>query len=201
MELRRPGGVLDSRQMKRLVSLFLLAPLCLSLPSCAGAGTGAEMAAGGVATAAAVAVAIPLMPVAAVYNLPGTIRDRRKESEYWTQSDPVIMKRTEKIRARDPKADARRAWKNGTRAYFRGSDTTYMGLPNEKNFDDKKASAFVRTFSSTPFLSSLKKETEDEFPAPPEVHSWSPARKDLRTASETYRAAFNQEMQRLERGR
>jgi hypothetical protein len=88
---------------------------------------------GGVATASALIVALPLIPFALPFSAAEQIKEKKKDEALYEKLDPVYQKRIEMIKARSPKADAGEAWNEKAIAFLpttRGGDN-YWGLETE----------------------------------------------------------------------
>jgi hypothetical protein len=103
---------------KEVLSMLITTALIALVPSCATSKQSAEFRAADIATASALIVALPLIPVALPFHVVRELNETKKEKQLQKVLDPVYESRIKLIQARDPVADAREAWLSGARAFL-----------------------------------------------------------------------------------
>jgi hypothetical protein len=128
---------------KQVLSALITTALIPLVPSCATSKQSAEFRSADIATASALLVALPLVPVALPISAVRELSEMKAEKRLQHVLDPVYEARIKLIQARDPIADAREAWLSGARAYLPSipHGNTFPGLENTE-FNLKKGFGF-----------------------------------------------------------
>lgn len=185
--------------MKYLHSFGLVLPFLLS--NCQSPED--QRLGGGVATAGALALAVPLVPVAGAYHLlSGTAaKERAEEGQRAAQQEPIWQQRCRDLAARDPQRDAREAFFSGRIAFLLlRLDAPGVRIGNA-DYRMKNLQQNAGAIHSSVLLRHLMELSSPYSAVQSDDWAWTDSFKRYIHASGDYRAAFNKEMyQRVKRG-
>ncbi len=155
----------------------------------------------GVATVSAISAALPLIPFAEAYHAVNDTKGKAKtQRERWRQQfDPVYQKRIDAILARDPDADARRAYDENSIAFYPMTykSNLYVGLIwNQKNTSGEINQAIIDNNELLKYLQILlSNDALHEKEAGYKYHS--PTHDSFSAEAFQYKATFNKKMSEL----
>ena len=157
---------------------------------------------GGIATASALVVAMPLIPFAIPYSAIQQSQERKRDKALYEKLDPVYQQRIEMIKARSPKADAEAAWKENTVVFLpttHGGDN-YWGLEGTE-YNLKNGKENQGQIDANKFLSYLQTLLSDD-PLQQQVQVWNDKYREFLEVCWAYEEAFNLEMyQRIQKSK
>jgi hypothetical protein len=182
--------------MKRPIQIIAMGALIALVPSCT---TSRQEAQEQLATASAMMVALPMIPVAIPITAVRELDEKRAEKKLQDVLDPVYENRIRLIQERDPIADAREAWLSGARAFLPSlpHGNTFPGLENtEFNLKKGFGSENYGRLQQNEFLCYLETLMEND---PVQVQNrniqyFSGTFKLFIHVSWKYREAFNKEI-------
>jgi hypothetical protein len=149
---------------------------------------------GGVATASALVIALPLIPFALPFSVIEQSKERKKDEALYAKLDPVYQKRIEMIKARSPRADAEQAWNEKMPVFLpttHGGDN-YWGLGTTE-YNLKNGEENQKQIDANKFLTYLQTLLSDD-PLQQQVQIWNKKYLNFLDARLNYEKAFNLEI-------
>jgi hypothetical protein len=181
---------MNNKQVLCLLTLIALVPSCT---------TSRQEAQAELATATAMMVALPLIPVAIPTTAVRELNEKRAEKKLQDVLDPVYESRITLIQQRDPIADAKEAWLSGARAFlpsiprgniFPGLENTEFNLKKgfgSENYARLQQSEFLRYLETLMGKDPVQVQNRN-------IQYFSETYKQFIHVCWKYREAFNKEI-------
>jgi len=188
--------------MSSSLQTLALIVIVMLTSGCAGDVKGGG-GAGGVATASALVVALPLIPFANAYH--AVSGDVRKDAERLEQMnkelDPIYEKRIAIIEGLNPTEGAERVHSEGIEAFLPQQSDMQI-YPGLKNMDVVDSKANANKILGNEFLSYLQTLMDDDPVQKSEKYAnyYSPTFRRFRHLGSQYKASFNLRIRELSRG-